>query len=434
MATSDGLDDDTHSAHAKARRAIASDVIVMPVTSMRLVTLALLVACTRAEPTKDPIKPPDPIPVVPVVRPESRTLVLQRHRYQDKEAAHLAVTLGKTATDKLAFTDLKASPAQPLQTPGYYRALAATDGRRWALQHDKTTVYVASIDGGSRTVIELAFEPHGLHIAGDALYVGSDKAVCWIDLARAKAPCVELVNRSGYAFKAYDRFVRLGDRLLAIDDMVMPMFADWFSIDAGGRPVKRLGDWKLPDVINGHYDHAALLATGNNEYTVFLVAPYGIMSGDGHNLAAVPIRGDKLVFDPDLTLQNADGKTPILEEHDDRGGNKPPTVLAGTAITPWHGIAVTPDGTQVLIAAGMRGLLAVPADFTPATKTATAHLAGTTEVLDVRTQAGLVLVLVERQLPTGNPASVAELVVVDPKSLAPVERHVLPRRYDRFLD
>jgi hypothetical protein len=417
----------------KARRAIASDVIVMPVTSMRLLTLALLVACTRAEQTKDPIKPPDPIPVVPVVRPETRTLVLQGNRGVDKQAAYLAVTLGTRATDKPTLRDLTVSPPQPLQSPGFYRALAATDGRRWALQHDKTTVYVASLDGGSRTVIELGLEPRGLHVAGDALYVGSDKAVCWIDLARAKAPCVELVRR-GHAFKAYDLFVRLGDRLLAIDDEVMPMFADWFSIDAAGRPVKRLGDWNLPGVINGHYVHAALLATAGDEYTLYLVAPYSIMSGSGHDLAAVPIRGDKLVFDPDLTLQNADGKTPILEEHGDRGGTKPATVLAGTAITPWLGIAVTPDGKRLVIAAGARGLLAVPAGFAPGTKTASVHLAGTTEVLDVRTQDGLLLALAFRQLPTGNPAAVAELLVLDPATLEPTARHVLPARYDRFLD
>jgi hypothetical protein len=398
----------------------------MPVTSMRILTIALLVACARADDSKLPITPdPPPVPVpvpAPVMRPESRTVVLQRHRKTDKEAAHFAVTLAANAADKPAFVDLKVSPAQPQQSAGFYRALAASDGRRWALQHDQTTIYVAAIDGGDRSVIEVGFEPHGLFVVGDALYVGSDKAVCWVDLAKPRSPCVELVRREGHRFKAYDRFVRHGDRLLAIDDKVMPMYADWFSIDAAGRPVKHAGDWALPSVVNGHYDHAALLATGHDAYTVYLVAQYSIMSGSGFTLAAVPIRNDKLVFDPSLTLQNGNGKTPILQEHGDRGGNTPDLVLAGNAITPWRGIAVTPDRQRVVIAAGTRGLLAVPADFAPGTKTATTHLTGM-EVLDVRAQAGLLLVLVDRAL-----------LVVDPVTFQPTARHVLPARYDRFLD
>lgn len=398
-----------------------------------------MAACTRAgESKQDPVKP-DPIPrPVPVPAPtdDQRKLLVQQHSWTDAEATYLAVTIG---ADPKATPTLDPLGARPTHAVGGGRhvALAAHDGSRWVHVKDKKLVIstMSSTMGGKPSFqVDLgALEPTALHLAGDALYVGSGTGVCWFDLAATKPGCVELVKRD-LRFKAYDRFVREGDRLLAIDDEVMPMFADWFSLDATGRPTKRLGDWALPGVINGHYDHAALLATGNGDYTLFLVAPYGIMSGNGHDLVAIPIRDNKLVFDNNLTIQNADGKTPILEEHQERGSNKPPTLLAGTQLTPWTGLAVAPRANKVLIAAGLRGMLSVPADFAPSLKTATADSLGSDGVRDVRVQANLVFVLVHRNHTPDT--TVSELVVLDATSLKQLARHRLSNTllYDRFVD
>ena len=403
-----------------------------------LALLLALVACTRAHESKDPPPPtpiptpPTPVPAPPIV--ESRTLVIQAHTHDSPEAAYLAVTLAADPSTEPTLVDLGKRPADAMPTPGYYRALAATDGDHLVHVRDKTKLVVAALAGGTRTIDVAPLEPRGIHVTGSALYVGSDKTVCWIDLAKP-APCRELVNRSNYAYKAYDRFVRLGDRLLAIDDEVSPMFADWFSIDSAGRPIKRVGDWKLPDVINGHYEHAALLATAANEYTLYLVAPYSVLSGSGHDLVAIPVRADKLVFDPDLTLQNRDFKTPILEEHVDRPNNQPDTLLAGTKYSPWTGLAVAPRANKVLIAAGVRGMLTVPTDFAPSHKTATADLLGGIAVVDVRVQAGHVLALVHRAHTPDT--TVSDLVFLDPTSLKPIARHMLGNGsvlYDRFVD
>jgi hypothetical protein len=90
----------------------------------------------------------------------------------------------------------------------------------------------------------------------------------------------------------------------------------------------------------------------------------------------------------------------------------------------------------LLIAAGARGLLAVPADFAPGHKTATQLLLEQPGliVMDVRVQGDLVLVLVER--PHTPDTIVSDLVILDPVTLNEVARHRLGTAalYDRFVD
>ncbi|MEO8707387.1 MAG: hypothetical protein ABI867_45590 [Kofleriaceae bacterium] len=383
-----------------------------------------LVACTRAsEPTPDPVRP-DPPPVPAPVTPKQTTqILLEQHGYKDAQASYLAVTLAPDPKTPPRLAPLGTRPALVGPAAGYYKTVVAQDANWWvhAIDGNKLVIGVMSATSGGKPSYQLAlgFAATGLHVAGNSLWVGSEKAVGWIDLSAAKPTYVELVKRDGYAYKAYDRFVRDGDRLLAIDDEVMPMFADWFSIDGAGRPVKRLGDWEMPGVINGHYDHAALLATAANEWTLYLVAPYSVMTGNGQDLAAVPIRKDALVFDKTSSLQNNRGKLPVaFEQVDDRGQHSPDVLVAGTKYSAWTGMALAAG--KIVLAAGPRGLLTMPTSFTAATRATVVALGG--DVHDVRAIGGQVYALVG-----------SELVVLD-ANLAVLARFPLPAAFDQFVD
>ncbi len=390
---------------------------------MRALIVFAVCACTKAEPPKDPDPIPAPTPPVPAP-PKTKERVLLVEGGAPAAVHYLVVRLSADATVAPKLDPLGARPALLHGT----RSIATQDGEWWVHAIDGKRVVVgvmSSLSGGKPSYrIEVPVEPKGLHLAGDALFVGSAQAVGWIDLAAPKPAYVELVQRTGFPDKAYDLFVRDGNRLVAIDDEVMPMYADWFALDPTNRPTKRLGDWKLPGVINGSYVHAALLPAAADAWTLYLAAPYGVLSGHGHDLAAVPIRGDKLVFDPDLTLQNRDGKTPIVEEHVGRGGGAKTTLLGGTDYTEWTGMTIARGANRVLLAAGKRGLISLPASFPAQGATATiVDLGGS--VSDVRDVDGLVLALVTAQT--------TALVVLDPTATKVTARHDLGRVVDYFV-
>jgi hypothetical protein len=275
--------------------------------------------------------------------------------------------------------------------------------------------------------------PAALRVVKDALYVGMSGSFGWIDLAAPKPTYVELVKREGFAHKPYDRFAREGDRLLAIDDEVVPMYADWYSIDGAGKPVKRLADWTLPSIINGHYMKAALLPTGaGNDFTLYLIGWYGVLSGDGQVLISVPIKNDQLVFDKNITLPNRDGRLAVLVEHEARkGGNRKDELLAGDKLTLWHDLAIARRPNKILLAALGRGLMVVPAKFGPRSKDVEViDLGG--EVWAVRAHGERLLALVVKGV--GDEHRSGELVELDSLSLKPIARHALPAPYHQFVD
>lgn len=403
----------------------------------RLLPLLALLGCTKTEQRKvdpEPVPVPLPTPIVP--RPTlSRKVLLEAHTPTLDKARYLAVELGKDPATAPKLDDLGERPALAISTwQGHYRTVATQDGERWvsALAGNKLAIsVVSSVSGGKPSYqLPIAVEPRGLHLVGDALFIGSPAAVGWIDLAAARPTYVELVKRDGYREKAYDLFVHDGDRLVAIDDEVMPMFADWFSLDPSGHPIKRLGDWKMPGVINGHYAHAALLPVGANKWTLFVIAPYDILPGSGHDLAALPIEDDKLVFEPRLMLPDGDGKTPVVEEHQPRGDGKR-TLLGGSTPTEWTGMAVAAG--KVVVAAGERGLMSLPARFPAGTTSATFTEVAASNVRDVREHAGKLLVLVEHTTAAVAKDPRSHLIIVDPGSMKVLAEHTLPGSFDRFV-
>lgn len=390
------------------------------------------VGCSRASDEKDP-RPPVPVPVEPQPRPvedPGRVVLAHTTDANDKEASYVAITLAD---------DPKKAPAvDELGKLG--TAIASFHDNRWVYPgatqpaDQRVVVSVPSSVAGGKPAYQLGVPefPAALRVVKDALYVGFKGSFGWIDLSAPKPAYRELVKRPGFEYKPYDRFAREGDRLLAIDDEVVPMYADWFSIDAAGKPVKRLADWTLPNIINGHYMKAALLPTGaGSDFTLYLIGWYGIMSGSGQVLISVPIKNDQLVFDKNITLPNRDGRLAVLVEHEGRGGKRQDELLAGDKLTLWHDLAIARRANKLLLAALGRGLMVVPAKFGPRSKDVeVVDLGG--EVWAVRAHGERLLALVVKG--AGDEPRVGELVELDPLSLAPIARHALPAPYHQFVD
>jgi len=353
-----------------------------------------------------------------------RWVVVEKHGDQAAAASYLAIDLAAAWPAPLSLGEAAALPDTGWQ--GHFRTVAAHAGPRWVRAEEKSgrfAVVVGDARGGAARTIDLDGEPTALHLHGDTLLVGLGKRLGWIDLAAARPHVQELVARD-HEYKSYDLFAAAGDRVVAVDDVVMPMVADWLALD--GKAPRRLADWALPGVINGHYTHAALRARGKG-FTLYLLAPYGIMDGSGHDLVAVPVEGDKLVFDKELTLQNGrNGATPVIEEHVDRGTGKAIELVAGSEVTEWTGLAIDPEDGRLLLAAGKRGLLLLPGDFKSDTRGQLVDLGG--DCRDVALRGGLLVALVAVE-------AASELVLLERSAdgYTAGARHPLPASFDRIV-
>lgn len=262
--------------------------------------------------------------------------------------------------------------------------------------------------------------PAALHaLGGKVAVVGQGNKVCRIDFA-ASPPTYETVlerpeMRPG---KAYDLFARAGEWLIAVDDVVMPIYGDTFKV---GRDRKLTHEeaLTLPGVINGSYRLLSLVRQGPRDGTLYAYAPYHIMSGRGHDLAALRFAKGKGTWDPDVVLQNSSRDPVVLEEHAGQRGN----LIAGKSLTAWTGLTYVPERKQLLAAAGERGLLAIPAPFTAKTQ---AKPLGHAPCLDVAAIGGRLWVLHGGDEPA--------LLELDPKTWEERARTALPIACTELLD
>jgi hypothetical protein len=397
-----------------------------------LVFVAALAACGGA-PTEPlatlPAKPrPAPVDVeVPTATGAERWLLLEQHAQRAPTVRHVAVELGADLRTPPTTTDLGESPALALypNDKAPHHAVAAHDGTRWVQVVD-------SERGGLRAVvrslpastplatIELGdITPAALHLVGDALWIGARSKVGWADLAERSPKVRTLVERDQRRAKYYDLFAHSGDRLIAIDDVVRPLYADWFALDARGAPGEHLGDWILPGMVNGHYTGATLVRDGEG-FALFTTSTSSSgYSGPGQGMFRLPIAGDAYV-------SRGDAMQPDISETDMTRRRQPSALVAGTTFTAWEGFAVSPDGEQVLIAAGERGLLVMPSKLPSGVTAATIDLGG--KVRDVTVRGAELFALVSTE------AGTSELVVLAPDTLEVAARHALPGELDRFVD
>ncbi len=253
---------------------------------------------------------------------------------------------------------------------------------------------------GSRFVPIGERRPSALAMRGDVVVVAAGSEVGYVNLREKDPQFISVRTRKELegTGKAYDVLARDGDWLLAIDDVVMPIYADSFAFDDQGLLVHEKG-FEMPGIINGTYVAAELRrnrnrGAGPRDGWLYTLTPYGIMSGHGQDLAALPVRDGATTHGADLTLNSTRTEDPpVLEEHVPRGTQGKLALTAGSEHTPWTGIARLGED-RLLAAAGSRGLLAFPLDFTPETKATVTPIDG--EALDVIASVDRVWVLARK--------------------------------------
>ena len=394
--------------------------------------IAALAACAGSappEPLRTPRPKPRPAPAahvdIPAAPGAERWLVLEQHEITSSTARYIAVRLADDPHARPTVTELGEAVvvSNPLYSPGArFLAVAAQDGNRWVAlapsERGGLRAVVRSLDDAtSLATIELGdIVPAALHLVRDALWVGTSSRVGWIDLAAARPRFQLLVDRGTQTRKHYDLFARSGDRLLAIDDIVYPMYADWFALDVRGAPREHLGDWQLPATVYGHYT-AAVLSPDVDGFALFATTTSSSgWSGPGHELFRRPIERDALIGGADMA--------PQVSETRGAGRAAVPSVVAGDTFTSWDGLAVSIDRRHLLVAAGDRGLFVFPSALPAHGRPSVVDLGGTVRDLAVRGSNLLALV---------TTSGASELVVLTP-TFDVAARHPLPGVLDRFVD
>lgn len=243
--------------------------------------------------------------------------------------------------------------------------------------------------GAERSRLPVPVEPAAVHLLGDRALVGHDRGVLSVDLSTGEVETLhERELRHG---KAYDLLLRGGRQVLAVDDIAMPFYAELFELHEEG-DLRHVQGWRLPAVINGHYEDGCL-----HEGTAYLRVPFGVMSGHGQLLYTVSA-GAQQAGAGDMPVN---ARASSLEEFVPRGPTgQERRLFAGDRYTPWTGMAVAHD--RLWLAAGERGLFALPLDAKDTTDLEQVALDG--PCLDVTATAGSAWVLVG-----GDEVKLAEL-------------------------
>lgn len=319
----------------------------------------------NSEPNPKP--KPKPKPMDTASLPGPTHVLLMGHADTEETARFLSIDLHKPDS-----RDSYTQPALARENwPGHYSAFAAVgQGQAFHPVLDKDGWHLAVRDlraGKELPTIALEVEAvTALMAVGDDLFIGAGMSVGRMDLDDGRFE-VLAERKSGFAGKAYDVFARDGRTVVAIDDVVTPIWADLFWPE--GTSWKR-EPWTLPSFINGTYSLAAVHFDDADDKngTLYAIGNYGIMSGSGHDLTRLAIVGGKLQVKENLILNaGVVADPPVLEEHINRRTDTIEKIIAGNDVTPWTGLALVKNKSgvvkEVAIAAGDRGLLIVPADF-----------------------------------------------------------------------
>ncbi|MBT8493217.1 MAG: hypothetical protein KJO07_09190 [Deltaproteobacteria bacterium] len=367
---------------------------------MRWVLSILLVAsvtCKKDPPAPTPSKndsPPGPNELEQPkqdrqVSPPTHVLLFG-HYNQDAQASFAALALANPEAPVQRYTQ----PAIPIKNwPNHYRVVAAV-GRNQAFHavKDGDSWKIARRDLKANKALPAypvqGSEVSALLAAGSELFVGAGMSVGRMEVATGKFH--ELAKRPDSKWKAYDVLTRDGGMVVAIDDVVTPIWADLLWSE--GAAWKR-EPWTMPSFINGTYKLAAVHFddASKRDGTLYAIGDYGIMSGSGHDLTRLTIKGGKLQVKDGTVLNSSRLEDPpVLEEHTERGSGKVEKIIAGKEVTPWTGLAIVKDEdgkvVRLAIAAGKRGLLIVPADFTPDSKAEVVLLGSVHDVANIGDQ------------------------------------------------
>jgi len=311
------------------------------------------------------------------IEPDRVRLALLSHDRHDAQGRVVSVVLEPQGPTVVGPFAVPAVP-HPYQL-GVYRVVAGHDGAdAFAVGRAESKDgpwFVDVRDLGERATWRSVPIPHSrpaaLHIVGDRVMVGHDERLSTFVISDAQPAMAELRHRPPMRGKAYDLFARAGRYLIAIDDVVTPIYADSFDL-AGSTPIALEG-FELPGIVNGHYAAAAFKAGPGASGRLFSIASFGTLEESGQQLLAVAF------VDGAPVPSSVDAQAMVLlRETVPNMQSGPPSSLVGDAPTPWTGLAyIDDDGPgAVLIAAGSRGVLRLPADYTSRSRPSMHDLGG----------------------------------------------------------
>lgn len=372
----------------------------------------------------------------------AREIVLEDHPSTASSARYVAIAFGQDPASKPGVRSLgEHSADRHPHRDGVFLTHPTFDAGELALaipgggEGASWSVHLIRDEATAPRTIPLGkLQPTALHRVGRALFLGvleeETPRLGWLDLDE-KMPSFRELNTHGKLprFKAYDLFARSGSRLLAIDDVVTPIYADWIELDAQGHP-SHSEPWTLPSFINGHYTLAALTPSGKGLWNLFAVGRYGIMSGSGHDLVRMTVQNRTLKESGVRTINSSLGgssELPVIEEHVPRGTMTKELRITGDRFTEWTGLAFDPSSDQVLVAAGDRGLFSFASSLPKTTTPTVIDVGG--ECHDVRLlEPGIALALVSKEGRT-------TLVVIrfSDKTPSVIARHELSGSFRRFV-
>jgi len=404
-----------------------------------ILACAVVLACTSGKRDGDEEKQGKGTP--PLADPDRQTssgkgwterarthLLLEQHENTSARARYLAVDVSGPAATLHSVVEAVALPMD--NWPEHFVAVVSHDRAEhwvtpeigeegWALAHNRVT-------GERDRSVTILRPPDSVHLAGDVALVGIDNEVGYVDFTEETPKYTPIVQRAEAAFKAYDLFVRRGDWVVAIDDVVTPIYADTFRL--GASPVHSQA-WEMPSFINGSYILGALHRSDAESGTLFAIGTYGIMDGSGQDLVALAIENGKLKAKREVTLNATPlSDPPVLEEHVSRRTGKPEKLAAGSDMTPWTGLDLLHAGREldrVLVAAGARGLLMISPSFGPETKAEVLDTGG--ECVDVVVDQRRVYLLV------GGDSPAVAAYEANPRELTPMWRISLSEPFHRFV-
>lgn len=181
-----------------------------------------------------------------------------------------------------------------------------------------------------------------IHVFDTAVYLGTGGTVGWVNFGDSSHPpkYQELIRRS-LSFKEYDLFAHEGNFLVAVDDVIMPIYADSFLLQGSQHVHVHKRDFELPGGINLRYKRTALIGD-----FLILLGSYGACYG--HCFGQLLRRFD---------LKNNTYEE-IIEHHEvsQKWDSSNFNIDGGLD---WVDIAVTQRG-EVAVAALDRGLCVIP--------------------------------------------------------------------------
>ena len=245
----------------------------------------------------------------------------------------------------------------------------ATDGRRLVMatrtgrEGDVYTLTVREL-ATRATVFERSLSARNiaaLSLRGDRSFIGEAGRVRVLTLGAAMDEPEVVASLPDRECKPYDHFAWCDDDLLAVDDMMAPIYADLLHAPSDG-PVTLRSAFRFPDEI-GFYEDVLLARDAAGAPLAFTLRRIATELGVGNEIVASPVASLPVRTAESMQRGSFFGRRFARAEEfvpdpiwKDAGE---PKLLHGERLTDMHAIAFTHDRRALLAATSERGLLRI---------------------------------------------------------------------------